>query len=232
MAPIAIVTGAARGTGAAVAVGVAGNGMDVAVLDADEAACADTVSRIAALGRRCVAVGTDVTDAGAVDAALSRVCAELGDPVVLLYIAAGAVPGPLCVLSDREWDAAATAPLRGAFVTSRAVLDPMAKNGWGRIVIVVPDDTGEAATAHAYSNRTLRAALDGLTRTLALELGPFGITVNLVSPRWTDPDPAFPVRPAPAEPESGRPVASVVSLLTSEMAATVSGQVLYIGETG
>jgi 3-oxoacyl-[acyl-carrier protein] reductase len=231
MAPVAIVTGAARGTGAAVAVCLAGNGMDLAVLDADEAACTGTVNRIVALGRRCVAVGTDVTDAGSVDAAVSRVCAELGDPAVLLYTAGGTVPGPLCRLSDREWDAAAAGPLRGAFVTSRAVLDPMAKNGGGRIVLVMAEATGDG-TAHPYRNRTVGGALEGFTRTLALELDPFGITVNLVAPRWPAPDPGPQAHRTAAGVGYSEQVARTASLLVSEAAASVSGQVLYVGDGG
>ena len=153
MARVAIVTGGAGETGAAAAFRLAEEGMDIALLDPDETACADTVRRITGLGHRCVVLNTDVTDAASVDAALTEICAVLGDPAVLLNVTGDATPGPLSGLSEHDWYASTGARLRGVFLTSRAVVDPMIKNGWGRILTLA---------SPGHENATLRAGLDSV----------------------------------------------------------------------
>jgi 3-oxoacyl-[acyl-carrier protein] reductase len=209
---IAIVTGTERaGIGAAAAVRMAEAGLDVALLAPDVNHCADTVRRITALGRRAVPVSTDVTDAASVDDALTEVCGTLGDPGVLVNVVDVAAPGPLSGLSEHDWYASTGARLRGVFLVSRAVVDPMIRNMWGRIVtIVAPADPGD------HRNATLHTGLVGFARTVAAELGPFGIASNVVSPATTDPDRATAVLP----------------FLVSDAAGTVSGQIVHIGSCG
>lgn len=134
MTRIAIVTGAARGIGAATARRLAADGYAVAVVDLDEAACAGTVAAIAEAGGRALAVGADVADEDAVTAAVDRVTAELGAPTVLVNNAGILRDNLLFKMSADDWDAVMNVHLRGAFLMSRAVPRHQVEAGFGRIV--------------------------------------------------------------------------------------------------
>ncbi|HEV7899002.1 MAG TPA: 3-oxoacyl-ACP reductase FabG [Planosporangium sp.] len=243
MARVAIVTGAARGIGAATAERLAVDGFDVAVLDLDEAACKDTVDRITETGRRALAVGADVSDAAAVDAAVTRVAAELGAPSVLVNNAGVLRDNLLFKMSDSDWDTVMNVHLRGAFLMSRAAQKYMTEQRWGRIV--------NLSSSSALGNRgqanysAAKAGLQGFTKTLAVELGQFGVTVNAVAPGFivTDMTAAtaarigmdfeeFQTAAAKQIPvrRVGRPddVAHTISYLASAGAGFVSGQVIYV----
>ena len=240
---VAIVTGSARGIGAATARRLAEDGMAVGVLDLDEAACAGTVKEIADAGGRALAVGADVSKTDQVAAAVDRVAAELGGPTVLVNNAGVIRDNLLFKMTDDDWDTVLGVHLRGAFLMSRAVQKYMVEQRWGRIV--------NLSSSSALGNRgqvnysAAKAGMQGFTKTLAIELGPFGITANAVAPGFiaTDMTAAtaarvgvgfedfqklaadrIPVR------RVGQPadVANVIAFLVSEGAGFVSGQVIYV----
>ena len=178
---VAIVTGAGRGIGAAAAARLAADGMAVAVVDLDQATAQETAERITAAGGRALAVAADVGDAGQVAAATDRVAAELGPPTVLVNNAGVLRDNLLFKMTDEDWDTVLRVHLRGAFLFSRAAQAHMVTAGWGRIV--------NLSSRSAQGNRgqanyaTAKAGLQGLTKTLAIELGPFGVTVDRKSTR-------------------------------------------------
>ena len=240
---VAIVTGSARGIGAATARKLAEDGMAVAVLDLDEAACAATVKEIADAGGQALAVGADVSKTDQVAAAVDRVAAELGAPTVLVNNAGVIRDNLLFKMTDDDWDLVLGVHLRGAFLMSRAVQKHMVAQKWGRIV--------NLSSSSALGNRgqvnysAAKAGLQGFTKTLAFELGPFGVTANAVAPGFiaTDMTAATAARVGvPFEDfqklaadripvrRVGQPadVANVISFLVSEGAGFVSGQVIYV----
>ena len=239
----AIVTGAARGIGAAVAMRLASDGLAVAVLDLDEDSCAGTADAICNAGGTSVAVGADVSDEASVAAAVERVASELGAPTVLINNAGIVRDNLLFKMSVADWDAVLSVHLRGAFLMSRAVQRHMVSAKFGRIVNL--SSTAAVGSRGQANYSAAKAGMQGLTKTLAIELGKFGITVNAIAPGFIEtemtaagaerigvPFADFKRDAAAQIPvaRTGVPddIAHTASFFVSEGAGYVSGQVIYV----
>ncbi|SDU40496.1 SDR family NAD(P)-dependent oxidoreductase [Jiangella alkaliphila] len=241
--PVAIVTGGARGIGAAVAAQLARDGHAVAVLDLDEQVAADTAAGIVAAGGRAIAVRCDVADEAAVTAATDRVVAELGAPTVLVNNAGVGPAADLTEMTVEQWDHMLGINLRGHFLVTRAVVGHLVAAGWGRIVNISSISAlGDEGRSH-YSSA--KAGLLGFTKSLALELGRHGVTVNAIAPGFivSDMTAASARRLGRSFEEhqrlaaasipvgrAGRPedIAHTASYLVSPEAGFVTGQVIYV----
>ncbi|WP_431972027.1 3-oxoacyl-ACP reductase FabG [Nocardia sp. bgisy134] len=240
---VAVVTGAARGIGAGVARRLAADGFAVAVLDLDEHAAAPVVADIEAAGARALAVGVDVADEASVEAAVARIAESLGPPSALVNNAGITRDNLLFKMTSTDWDAVVNVHLRGAFLMSRAVQKYMSSSGWGRIVNL--SSTSALGNRGQANYAAAKAGVQGFTKTLALELGRFGITVNAIAPGFiaTDMTAATAARlgmsfddmkiaaakEIPVQ-RVGEPadIAAAVSFFLREDASFVSGQILYV----
>ncbi|NEA98933.1 3-oxoacyl-ACP reductase FabG [Streptomyces sp. SID13726] len=240
---VAVVTGGARGIGAATARRLARDGMSVAVLDLEETACKPVVDEIESTGARALAVGADVGDEEAVRGAVARIAAELGPPTVLVNNAGILRDNLLFKMTTGDWDAVMDVHLRGSFLMSRETQKHMVDAGWGRIVSL--SSTSALGNRGQANYSAAKAGLQGLTKTLAIELGRYGVTVNAVAPGFVETEMTAAtaarmglsfdqlrevvVATIPVG-RGGRPedIAATVSFLVSEEAGFISGQVLYV----
>ncbi|MFE5921266.1 3-oxoacyl-ACP reductase family protein [Streptomyces sp. NPDC056468] len=184
---VALVTGAGRGIGAATALRLARDGADVAVTYVNGKEAAEEVVRaVEALGRRAVALRADSADAAEAAGAVERTVEELGGLDVLVNNAGVGVLGPLEGLSLADVDRVLAVNVRGVFLTSQAAAARMSAGG--RIITIgscmVQRVPGPGGTLYATS----KSALIGLTKALARELGPRGITANVIHPGPIDTD--------------------------------------------
>ena len=240
---VAIVTGAARGIGAATAVRLAKDGHAVAVLDLDEASCAGTVEAITAAGGRAIGVGVDVSKADQVEAAVQRVADELGAPTILVNNAGIIRDNLIFKMTEDDWDAVMGVHLRGSFLMTRAVQAYMSKEQYGRIVNLSSSSAQGNRGQANYS--AAKAGLQGFTKTLAIELGRFGVTANAVAPGFIQTDMTAATAERIGVPfedfikhsasqipvqRVGQPedIAATISFLCSDEAGFVSGQVIYV----
>ena len=234
---VALVTGAARGIGAATALALAEAGARVAALDRDAEGLERTLHEIGRAGGTALAITAEVTDAPAVERAVDAVTTEWGRLDVLVNNAGIVRDATLAKVTDEDWAATLDVNLRGTMVCARAALRPMRAAGSGRILSatsVVARMGNYGQTAYAAS----KAGIIGLTRAWARELGPAGITANAVAPGFID---TGMTRGVPekvmtallqrtAARRLGRPeeVASVYVFLASDLASFINGAVVGV----
>jgi len=238
---VAIITGAARGIGAGTAKRFADEGAAVAVLDINEEQAQETAAGLGA--DKAVGVGCNVTDGASVEAAVGRVIEELGGLHILVNNAGITRDNLLFKLTEDDWDAVIDVHLKGAFLMSKAAQKTFVDQKYGKILnlssISANGNRGQANYSAA------KAGVQGFTRTLALELGPFGVNVNAIAPGFiatemTD-DTArrlkmdvdeFRRLNAEANPVKrvGFPedIAAAAAFLCSDEASYITGQTLYV----
>jgi len=246
---VALVTGAGRGIGAAIAKRLAADGHLVAVVDAHGGRAEQTARAIDPAGKRAAAVMADVSDAVSVSDMVAEVTNRLGAPGILVNNAGVISAAPFTELAESEWDRILGVNLKGQYLCARAVLPAMLRQGWGRIINIASDagKTGEPYIAHYAASKF---GVVGLTQSLALEYARDGITVNAVCPAITDTDMMEQLArdmegsgaPLPAagwraafvdEIPMGRPmapeeIAGVCAFLAGDGAAAITGQAINV----
>ncbi|MFI5585159.1 3-oxoacyl-ACP reductase family protein [Amycolatopsis sp. NPDC051758] len=233
---VALVTGAGRGIGAATALRLAEDGADVALTyqhNGDRAA--EVVEQIKNLGRRALAIQADSADASAMSAAVSETVAEFGRLDVLVNNAGVGFVGPLADTSLEDVDRVLAVNVRGVYVMTQAAAAHLGEGG--RVITIGSCVTDRVPGPGMSLYATSKAAMVGLTKALARELGPRGVTVNLVHPGPTDTDMnpadgpyAADQRALTAFDRYGKPseVASAVSYLAAPSSAYVTAAVLSV----
>jgi len=183
--PVAVVTGAASGIGLAIAERLAADGLAVAIFDRDAEGAQTAAAKIEAAGGTAVGVTVDVSDRASIDAGVEAVTARLAAPTVLVNNAGVEGFDPFLKISAEKWNRLLAVNLTGAFHCCQAIIPGMIDAGWGRIVNISSSSAqgGQPFMAHYVSSK---AGMIGLTKSLALEFGPKGITVNTIPPGFID----------------------------------------------
>jgi len=234
----ALITGGARGIGAATAARLAAEGATVVVADFDEAAAKETAGGFGGVAVRC-----DVTDRADVESAVDAAVSAGGSLDILVTCAGIIRDNMLFKLSDEEWDAVIDTHLKGSFYAARAAQKHMVEQKSGKIVLI--SSTSALGNRGQTNYSTAKAGLQGMTKTLAIELGPFNVNVNCVAPgfiatamtqqtaeRMGVPFEQLMETVAAQTPlrRVGQPedVAAMIAFLCSDDASYVSGQVIYV----
>jgi 3-oxoacyl-[acyl-carrier protein] reductase len=240
---VALLTGAGRGIGASTAAKLAAEGAAVAVTDMDVGPAEETAQAIRAAGGRALAVAVDVTQREQVEAAAERAAQEFGRLDILVACAGITRDNLLFKMSDDDWDGVINTHLKGSFIAARAAQTYMVQQKYGKMIFI--SSTSALGNRGQANYSTVKAGLQGLTRTLAIELGQFNINVNAVAPGFIETRMTqqtaermgmdweqFKKEAAAKTPvrRTGKPedVANVIAFLVSDESSFVSGQIIYV----
>jgi len=235
---VALITGGGRGIGAATAQLLAREGAKVAVSDMDVAPAQEVAGPI-----RGLAIACDVTDRAQVDAMVERTVKEFGRLDILVACAGITRDNLLFKMTDEDWDAVIDTHLKGTFLSVRAAQKHMVEQKNGKIVLL--SSTSALGNRGQTNYSAAKAGLQGMARTLAIELGPFNVNVNVVAPGFVETRmtrataermgvdfEAFKVGAASQIPlrRVGQPddIANVIAFLCSDESSFVSGQTIYV----
>ena len=235
---VALVTGGGRGIGAATARLFAAEGARVAVSDLDEAPAREVADPIGGL-----AVGCDVSVPAEVDAMVELTIKELGGLDMLVTCAGIIRDNLLFKMTDEDWDAVIDTHLKGTFLCARAAQKHMVEHKYGKMVFL--SSTSALGNRGQANYSAAKAGLQGMARTLAIELGPFNVNVNTVAPGFVETRmtrataermgmdfETFKLGAASQIPlrRIGQPedIASVIAFLCSDESSFVSGQTIYV----
>jgi len=235
---VALVTGGGRGIGAATAARLAAEGARVVVSDLDPGPAEEVAGPIGGLAIAC-----DVTDRSSVESMFARTLSELGRLDILVCCAGVIRDNLLFKMTDEDWDVVIDTHLKGTFLSARAAQKPMVEQKYGKMVFL--SSTSALGNRGQTNYSTAKAGLQGMARTLAIELGPFNVNVNTVAPGFVETRmtrataermgvdfEAFKVGAASQTPlrRIGQPedIASVIAFLCSDESSFVSGQTLYV----
>ncbi len=235
---VAIVTGSGRGIGRAIALKLASNGADIVINDVGDMTPAEAVAaEVRALGRRSLVAAADVSNSEEVAGMVEKVVAELGKVDILVNNAGITRDQLIMRMSDDDWDKVLGINLKGVFVCTRAVLRPMIKQRWGRIVNIA-SIVGLIGNAGQANYSAARAGIIGLTKTTAKEAASRGITANAVAPGFIDTPMTQQLSDERREELKGQvllgslgtpeDVAGAVAFLVSEDARYITGQVITV----
>jgi 3-oxoacyl-[acyl-carrier protein] reductase len=238
---VALVTGSSKGIGAAIALELANAGAAVAVHGRDEDAVAQTRDAITAGGGRSIGVIADLTDADAVERLHATTARELGPVDILVANAGGspAPPGPVEDITLDTWDATQDTNLRATFLTVKAALPSMKQRGHGVIVTVSSAASRRTTARSPVAYAAAKAGIEALTRSVALQAGPFGVRAVCIAPETILTEKNRTMIPADVQtaladehpvPRLGTPedVARATRFLASDDASWISGVVLDI----
>ncbi len=235
---VALVTGGARGIGAATAQVMAGQGAKVVVSDLDEAPAAEVAKPLGGLAIAC-----DVSSRDSVEAMVERAVKEMGRLDILVTCAGIIRDNLLFKMTDEDWDAVIDTHLKGTFLCARAAQRHMVPQKYGKMVFL--SSTSALGNRGQTNYSAAKAGLQGMARTLAIELGPFNINVNAVAPGFVETRmtrataermgidyETFKIGAASQIPlqRVGQPedIANVIAFLCSDESGFVSGQTIYV----